>query len=327
MSMKIEGLSNAAGNDVNNISGTNNKTNETTDKKGQEKGNNIYAGNLHLPGDEIAEKKAKAGRDAVKTLIEQFESDIMQDELVAQLKEARDKLQEDVPQYNENIKNLNNSLERLDENFNIEEDSEEKAELELRRKAQKGEKLTGEEMKKLSEMGEPSEYQKAALEYYNQIDYFSGRIESVKVAVEQCNKSLTDISINRLKDNGMVDAVKEAEKILANANREIMQMAIDEAVDTIDEKQEEAEDKADKVKEEKAEEKKKEQEKLEEKIERDIENSERRKNAPLGPNLYVAEIFDDDEIYQAIMEEVKAIADMNALSDEDIKGLLADLKL
>lgn len=325
--MKIEGLSNVAGNDVNNITGANNKTNEATNKKEQEKGSNIYAGNLHLPGDDIAEKKAKAGRDAVKTLIEQFESDIMQDELVAQLKEARDKLQEDMPQYSENIKNLNNSLERLDENYDIEEGSVEKEELALRRKAQKGDSLTSEEMKKLSEMGEASEYQKAALEYYKQIDYFEGRIESVKVAVEQCNKSLTDISINRLKDNGMVDAVKEADKILANANREIMQMAVDEAVDTIDEKQEEVEDKADKAKEEKAEEKKKEQEKLEEEIERDIENSERRKNMPLGSNLYVAEVFEDDKIYQAIMEEVKAIADMNALSDEDIKGLLADLKL
>lgn len=327
MSIKVEGTGSNTIYENNKVINENEKTDNG--EKIKENGKNIYAGNLHLPGDDIAEKKAKAGRDAIKTLLEQFEDDIEQDELVGRLKENIDKLQEDIPEYNKNIERLNGSLENIEKNFGIEADSPEKAELELRRKAQNGEKLTPKEMDTLASMGEATEYQKYALDIYKQIDYFKGRIESIDKAVTQCNKSLTDISISRLKNQGMLKARKEAEEILSSVNKEIMDMAMQDAVDTIDKKQEENEEKADKVKEEKDKEEEKEKEKLKEKIEKDIKQSEKTKNMPAGTvgAVYTGDIFEDDKVYQAIMEEVKNIADMNALSEEDIKGLLADLEL
>lgn len=261
----------------------------------------VYAGDVRLFEDEINQKKTKSAKEAIKTILNQFAKDMEYDESVKLIKEKRDEILELIPQYQEDIKNANSSLEKLKEEFDITPDSEEMKELEIRRKLQNHEMLTKEEEQKLQSMGEITDFQKNALEYYKRIDFDNTQIERINDAVKNINSSLDAMSIERLKSNPMLEAQNKAKDILLEGANEIKQMAFEEAVDNIDKAQEENEEKV----EEKSE--KKSEEKTEKKIEEKKEEAE--------------------EIYKKAMRDIQKIADKNSLTKEDIKGLMADIRL
>lgn len=164
-------------------------------KEENEKSKSVYAGNINLiQNDKIAEKKIKAQRDALKTIMDVFTSDQGVD---TQQKESKNRISE---------------LE------------------ETRKKAL-------EEIKKLDELGEQKDIDEMK-------DVWKRRYDDAGKEIKETRESIVEVELERLKSSPMVKAAKTADSILDSANKEIIDMLKQEAIDHIDKTLEENKKKA-----------------------------------------------------------------------------------
>ncbi len=198
------------------------KENGKENKKSES--NNIYGGNLRLGQDEIASRQAMAGQEALKKIMDVFSGTLSVDR-------EMERSQEDIDNQHETIKSNMETVAQLDE--------KEKGMLE---------KYGVEEFEELSpEMR----------------DKFTDEMKSIKDERKELNKGISDarkiiaeqsgfikaVHKERLKHHEMVDAQKEAAEILEEANREVTNMMVDDAVDEQDEQLEEIKERAEEQKE------------------------------------------------------------------------------
>lgn len=256
---------------------------DTRNAKG---GKNIFAGNFNLQDNTIDLKRKLAQKRAAKVLSDAFAPEQEIDNDIEQLRQQQEQYKNEALENKTSIKELEEQRSQLMEDYNITEDSQEHMDLELLQKENKGEALTGEEKERLEILHENglTDYQKDMLELDNREEVYRQRAEKSETASKAISGAITDIEIERLKTHPIADANKEADKILEQANKEMISSLYAEGKDHIDEMMEEAQEKAEKEAEEKEEEEKKEAEREKDKLELEKQIEQAKQNTAQAAN-------------------------------------------
>lgn len=234
-------------------------------------GKSIFVGNLNQI-DPIEEKRKQAQQKAFKVVSDAWENDQKIDESIRKRQEDFLEQADAKAEAKTQLAVVEQNMKDLQEAYGVEDDSAEQKDLLILEKyydTKNGvphEELTEEESKRLVELfNQPmTEYQKAALELNDQAGMWRKEIENAKSGMEDDIKDIKSIERERLKSHPMVDAQKEADGILAAADKEILGMLVQEGTDHIDDKFEEEQEKA-KEREEEEKQEEERQEKIEEK--------------------------------------------------------------
>lgn len=286
----------------------------------EEKKQSIFAGDLDIlkQEDKISDKKTKAQRQALKSLMTAYDVDKSIDDMEEEQLVRNKELEVQADEATKEMENIDELKKQAKETYGIEDDSQEQKDLELllKQKAilnhKSDETLTEEEMTRLQEMGPVTEYQKEMLEYEDMQEEWGKRYEDSVNEIKGNNRAISAIEVDRLKSSPMVSASKEAEEIMKAASKEIIGMLKDEAVKHIDEKIKEEVEKAEEIKEKKEEEEAKKQEEVE------------KKQASEVPAENVGTAAKIDEIQSKLEAELRKMKD--EILSEDIKGLKVDKK-
>ncbi len=287
--------------------------------------NTLFAGNLfgsnNMTMRERIEQKrqlyAKQGNKIVQ------DADAVERKVDKLIQDARDRAKEyiaQVDEYQKEMADIDKQLAKMQESYNVEEGSQEQKDLELLLKEQRLEPLTEEEQERRAMMGEPTEYQKRALELYKTRDYDYKEAEKLKLKASGETAGARQIQISRLEEHGMIDAQKSKEELMQAASKEIMGMVVQDAKDKIDEKAEETKEEAEKREEEK--------EELEERVEAAKENKSESEAQAEAVRENVEELTQQmtkgDDINADIQSEMKQLLEEQKLMMEELKGLVVD---
>lgn len=200
----------------------------------QLKNGTIFAGNLNLIQDPIAQKREEARKEALGLISKQFQSDMEIDTDMEERNHHIDEIQEENQYASAEIGRLREDIERFKKEYGLEDNSPEIIEL-----------------------------RKQVAHWKYQI--YEGEKEiRAEVATVRATK---EVLLKRTHD--MTDAASAAETIMESASDEIMGMLAQEAVEKMDEERKEEEEKIEEAREKKEEqeeliEKRQEQELLEE---------------------------------------------------------------
>lgn len=289
---------------------SNNEGTEKGSKKEKEADNksSFFAGNIiQNKQEEIALKRAKEEKKAIKAIFDKFDIDKKVDEGLKELKTIQDESVVKQGEINKELKEINPTNKSLKEIYGVDENSQEEEDLKLLRKEEASKQegsevvLTDEEKERLANMGELTEYQSASLRE----DELNRRLNELKATAQQSNEIIKETKKEMLKDRGMYDAQKEAELIRAAANDELIGQILDNAKADIDDKYDKEQEEAQNTKEEKEELNK------DDKINTtDKDNQE---------NLTELE-----SISKKLQEDIKNKLNNNKLIEDDIKGLGVD---
>lgn len=295
----------------------------------------VLGSSLNLLQDPIEEKRKQARQQAFGVISDAWDNDREIDASVASRREHYRQMLSDIKENRDQVKESDAQLAKLQELYGVSADSEEQQTLNelmsYHDKVRQNEPLTLEESKRMAEISENlTEYQQRAIEIYDEQGYYKDKIADSERKMQDDIADITAISIERLKSHPMVDAKKQADKIMEAANREIIGMLTSEAREHIDEKAQEEKEKA-----EKAEEKQEEQEDrlLEAELKRAVERAriegteEAVKKAKQKIAQSRAQGIDSDGLMEAdtVSQGVGATSELSDIKNS-MKLLEADLK-
>ena len=317
----------------------------------------IFAGDLGIgmQNDLITQRKQRAQRKALEIITNAWNGDRKTDQTIA---EYKDKLAELYARREENLAEfdkLDEQKEALRQTYGVQKDSQEQKDLELLEKEadwrrqsiiddEKAITFTDEEQERLAEIHKQglTEYQERCMK----LDGRQGDLEvdnwKVRKEIRGYNSAVTATKLERLKYHDMVDAQKNADKVLEAASKEVIGLLMDEAKDHVDEELEEqveeakkeAEEKAEK--EEKIEERREKQEELEARIdetraEREEQEARRREaeersreDADLLDSMMKAGMGGVGVTKADVKAAIKEMLHKMKLLEEDLKGSLVD---
>lgn len=293
-------------------------------------GNGLFGNREMTITDRIAQRKQIYEKQAMHLVTTADAGERRIDENIEKSRERIRTLIEETGEANHALKNIEQKMAEAKEAYQVEDDSQEQKDLELMQKCydiqkhgSSAGKLTEEEKQRLADMGEPTEYQKYAMELYEQADVWKTKRESNQNKVAGEKSALRSIEISRLESQAMPDAQNVKEELMKTASKEAVGMLLQDTKEQIDEK-------AEKVKEE-AEEKREEQEKQEERVEAVKENRTKTEvvveNNRENIEKITEQVLDSDDISQEINTEVKKILEEQKLLEEDLKGLTLDTEV
>ena len=289
----------------------------------QENRSDFFAGNMNqdLFENKLLQKKKEAQEKALKVVGDAFSGDL---EIDNELQERRDKiaaLEQENQKLQGQINEITDRQKELMEQYGITADSQEQKDLELLRKKDKwlmgdGPELTKEEVERVAELEKEglTEYQTRQREWDAEKKHFQKDLDKNKEEILVENAIIRGTRLERLKNDPMVKAQKEADAILDAASKEIIGMIMEEVKDTIDEETKENQEKAEKL-EEIQEEKEAFIEKQKEKRE---ETEELLEEMPMEELVHMGQLKDE------IKQEIKNIVSEMKLVAEDIKGAMVD---
>ncbi len=308
----------------------------STSPKNEESGNVIYAGDLKLNNDTILGKKIKAQKNALKTLMDQFGNERKTDKMVTDLLDKQQQLSEDKKYYNDTIKSLEQNSQELMDSYGITEDSEEQKNLIKTedqymglylKSIQNPDKMSEEEKAKLQSVFDSlTDYQKEAFHNDAMKEIWQKRASDASNKIESIDYTITAINLERLKTHPMVDAQKEAEDIIQDSSKDIINTLIQEAKDEVDKEIEENEEKRKKAQEEKD---KKEQE-IEKARQQDEIKRSNTQNVNSNNSTQTATTVDtsiSQALQQQMLDNIKRIAIKQNMTEDDIKGIVVDEQL
>ena len=295
--------------------------NDSNTEKGdgsQVKNGSVFIGNKKGGiSDLIEQKRAQARKQATKVLRDQFARD---NKITDNMNEMRARNAEIMGELNglaEQKKGFMEERDALQEKFGIDPDSQEQKDLELLRKAnnyfESGNLaiLTKDELERLANMGERTEYQQRALEYDAIIEHITS-IETKLNGEKMGNTSSITAAKQAILEAGGkgIRAAKEAaESILDAASDSIIGMLWQDAKKHVDEEMEKLVEAA----KEQAEKKEEQEEKLEESKEEKEEQEEMTEA--------IRETASEQEKLQGEIKKILAEAE---LLEEDMKGLVVN---
>lgn len=254
----------------------------------QEGRKTIFAGDLNRNQespirDRIAEKKAKAQEKAMKIVGEAFHGELKIEEGMEESRQRVKELKEDCKELQGGLKDLDQRRETLDTARENGEIGEEDYQQEL-------EDLMQERLAQEQKLGQSQ-----------------GQIQGE-------NASIRSIKLERLKHHPMADAWKEADAIMDAAGEEVVGMAVQDAVDHVDEEAEKREEQAQEIKEEREERKELLEKQKERKEEEEVWLEE------LSPR----EFSDLTKSSEDVQKEVQDMLRKMNLLEEDLKGAKVD---
>ncbi len=246
----------------------------------------VFTGKVTFAKDDIAERRKAAQEKAMNIVKSAFAGERILDTSVAEMKDSIEKGKEEMVAQKAELNRIAEEKEKL----------------------QRRNDLTSEEYgKELKELNEAEQY-------------ISGQIANGKKYEERTLQALSDISIERAKSSPMVSATKEAEAVLADAGKQVVNLLFEEAKEHIDAENDK--------KQAAAEEKAAEEKELEERIEAMKADKEEREDAetPAVEQLEVAtkRMVKIAETGEVIQKELKNVVDRMKLDLEDLKGAAVD---
>ena len=311
----------------------------------------LFAGNLNMPADPIAEKREKARKQAMKVVSDAWGADQAIDKNVAdRMKTFKEKSEEKFVAE----KNLAAAKERMDlkkQEYNVDPESQEQKDLDFilgyKNKMENGgtgwttveERMA--DKKRYDDLINAglTPYQQDMVDSSDEIKYWQTTYNDAKAAMEDANRDISTIEIERLKTHAMVDAGKQADAIMEAANKEIIGDLVSEAKDNIDEKAEEEKEKIEEKKEEEKEEKKAEAKAAEEEAmqqalidsaKESTAMAEARAKRDYTPDIDISDFTENQMMQQtqsSINETLDDIKNKMALLDADLMGIQVDEKL
>lgn len=246
----------------------------------------VYSGKVQFPQDKIEERRKAAREKAMNIVKAAFAGERILDAGVAEMESSIEK----------------GKAEMVAQKAELNRIAEEKAKL-------KGNNfLTSEE------------YERELAELTKAEEYYNGLIADGKKYEDRTLRALSDIRIERAKENPMVTAGKEAEAALEAGTEEVIGLLFEEAKEHMEAELE----KRQKVAEEKAEKEKKLEERMEEM--RAEQKEEKEKGTPATEQLEKStrRMVKIAETGQTIQKELKEVVDRLKLDLEDLKGAAVD---
>lgn len=257
-----------------------------TEKEDNNRRSTVFAGNIGVRPDSITIKKKQAQKQAMKVLMDTFDSEKKMDQSMDDVSAQMQELKDANVGYHKELEQIRGEKQELMERYGVTEDSTEY----------------------------PEEYQQQLQELEEKENLYSGYIKRNDASIIGISRSLGDMSIERLKSNPMVKAEKESEEILEAANKAIYGELVNEAKKHIEEKMEEAKEKAEKLAEKKEEE--------EERLEKKEEKEEKLEDAQNKETIETLNSYNDPD--PQIKKEIDEILDELKLIQEDLKGVKVD---
>lgn len=280
-------------------------------------GNKTISGaDMSFTPNSIAEKRNQAREKAIKVLGDVFSKDTSKDDEFRMRRSHIEDMKRQSTEAKSIVNDVNKKLADLQEEYGVESDSTEQKDLELLEKRVESERdnshirFTKEEKERLAELDKKgyTEYQERAVRVYELGSVYNEKASDLDRQIDGEVKGLQAAKLDRLKVHEMVDADKDADKIMDAANKEVISSYIEEVKDKIEEKTEEEK--------EKSEEKEEEQEKIEELINKDDE----KKKDDITEDIPLDEVQDNISLKQ----EMDKIIKDTGLSQEDMLGLSVD---
>lgn len=200
-------------------------------------GSSIFAGETNINFvDQIGQKKADAQKQALKRILEVFNSDLEIDQAIKDSAKRKEDLSDQIAQYDAEIEKLNQTQQDLKEEYGITDDSEEEQNLNLLRKSLSNPlEITEEDMTQLEQMGQITEYQKASLENDAAISVWQDLKEDALQTQKDESGNIQAIKLARLKSDPMVGAQKEAQAIMDSATESIVALIYEKAREHLEE--------------------------------------------------------------------------------------------
>ena len=168
--------------------------------------------------------------------------------------------------------------------------------------------ITGDETEEML----PEEYKMQRDELNRYGEPYRQTIAEARDVIEEEQKIIAAIQVERLKSDPMVEASKEAEGILKAAEEEVTDMVMDAAVENLKDQAEEAKEKQEELEE---------KEELEEAKRK--EREERHKEAELS-EMPMQELLHLEQVRGEMKQEVDTMLTEMKLLAEDIKGSMVD---
>lgn len=320
--MKIQNTSIYVGNGLEKEGGVSKSLSGTDEKN---KAGSVFGGNLNDLTDTIAEKKQKAREQAMKIVGDAWAGEQKIDTDIEMRRKKVKELQKEIGACNKEIQWFEEERNRLQEVYGVGNDSIEQQELDLLAKEidsgmpGKRVSLTKEEREQLAQIKEHglTEYQSRSLELKKLAKDYEEQKYKLGKEIEIENAIISATSIERLKNNTMGDARKQADAVLEEASEEIVSMAVEAGVEYVEEKLEEQVDEA----KQRAEEKEIREERLEKIKEQKEEKQEKVSEEIIESS---AELTDIDTKQAEVQKELKEVMDKMKLLAEDIKGVKVD---
>lgn len=311
--------------------------------QGEGKRSSIFAGDLGVGPDKIQLKRQQAQKQAMKIVGDTFAAEKEIDQSMTDMADRLDALQKEGYEYHKDLDRIAEKRNGLQENYGVTEDSDEHADLELLRKERKANEpgsnvtLDYEETKRLEKIHEKglTGYQTDVLELDDQQAVKEKNLSETESQIESIRASLNDTAIERLKSNPMLEAQKEADKLMEAANKEIIGDLMNESKEHIEEKMAEEKEKAEKIAEEKEEQEEKEEAAEERKAEMEqfIEGTKQQAEAkkeelPSERDQETMASYNDPNNQETeAAKEIAEILDELKLIQDDIKGAAVDANL
>lgn len=217
----------------------------------EKKSKNVINGTELNLGASATEKRIAKERQALKIKLNQMISDDEYNQEMKSHLERETELKQDALDNRKEAKAIEDVKKVVKEAYGVEDGSEEQQKLEeiesIRKKQKAGEILTPEELQRLGETDDLTDYQKLMLEYDDAIDEYTRRAEeSVKLAAAH-GSAVEAMKQALLKVHPMVDASKKANELIQEALKEEQNTLVAEMKENYDKKVEE--EKAEEVRE------------------------------------------------------------------------------
>ena len=274
--------------------------------------------------DPIAAKREEAKKSAMKLVGDAFAGEKQIDNDLSTRREKINALEQDMSNANKSIKEIEDGRAELREKYGVASDSQDEQELKLLEKGVKAEipgsdvRLTEDEKQRIAELKANglSEYQQRSLEMLESESTYIAAVNEAKQEIEVENQIISATKIERLKSHAMIDATKQAEAIMDEANKEIVGMLVDEAKEHIDKKAQETKEQAEAQKEK--------EEELQERI--DATKEKKKENEELTEDILegVADAASNASDVNAAQQEIKDMMNKMSLIEDDIKGAAVD---
>lgn len=229
---------------------------KTAKAKKNGSGATIFAGDTNISfADQMGQKKADAQKQALKRILDVFNSDLEIDQALKDSAQHKEDLSSQIKQYDSEIDKLKQAQQDLKEEYGITDDSEEEQNLNLLRKSLSNPlEITEEDMTQLEQMGQITEYQKASLENDAAIAVWQDLKDEALQTQKDESGNIQAIKLARLKSDPMVGAQKEAQAIMDSATESIVDLIYEKAREHLEEifggTSEETKDKTEEVQEE-----------------------------------------------------------------------------
>lgn len=308
----------------------------------------LFAGNITGKGSDlesrIQQKRDQARKQAMKLINDAWDADKKAADGIDALNKDKQEQLDKLNEYKQSLKDVNEREKQLQEEYNIDPDSQEQKDLELLKKYQNYSNgsdyadFSKEEVERLKELQNTprTEYQDKALMLNGYRGEVRNRISLAEYKLMAISESVHDSKIDRLKSQDMLKADDSADKILDAAEKDVLGMVIDDAKENIDKKMEEEQKKA----EEAADKRDEQQERIDKAKEERSEQQERideskqdaKEQREIIRNDAKTDILDinnglskkDVNNVEEVQKHIQKMLNDEKLINEDLKGIKID---